>query len=67
MIHKPIKRHTRRRKIEWRPTTKLIAYLVAVAVLITWFPSITTGPNAVIFAVTIPAMVWIGCEMRGLK
>lgn len=56
-----------RRSVEWRPLTKIIAYLLAAAVLITWLPSVTTGPNAVFFALMIPALLWLAAEMRRLK
>ena len=58
MTHKP------HHRTEWRPLPKLIAYLVMAAVLITVFTQITTGPNAVLFSLTIPALIWIGYEMR---
>lgn len=54
----------RRRRVQWRPLTKIIAYLLAAAVLITWFRTVTTGPNAALFALTIPAIAWIASEMR---
>ena len=61
-IHNP-----RRRKIEWPPLPKLIVYLAAVAILITILPRVIPPQNGVLFAFTIPALVWLVAEMRRLK